>query len=214
MATRTARYASVAVCCTVLGLAGCASNSTDSGTSSAPPPSDTGVAARVSTPPSTGSAISVPPTSALTTSAPTTSAAPAPCGNGQVVVDATVMSPGMGHRGVRLNFSVARDGRACTLTGYPGVDTGAGGPLLHAERTPRGYMGGLPAGDDSEPTVLLDAGHGAQAVVEGVAFDNDGKGCASYTDLRVTAPNTTDTVTVAAQIDTCHLQIHPVTAPQ
>ncbi|WP_309231279.1 DUF4232 domain-containing protein [Nocardia sp. SYP-A9097] len=139
---------------------------------------------------------------------------PGPCGNGQVVVDATIMSPGMGHRGVRLNFSVARDSRSCTLIGYPGVDTGAGGPLLHAERTPRGYMGGLPPGDDNPPTVLLDSEHGAQAIIEGVAFNSDGNQCATYTDLRVTAPNTTDTVTVIARIDSCHLQIHPVTAPQ
>lgn len=209
MATRTARYAGVALCCAALGLSGCASNSTDSGQSSAPPPSDTGVAARVSPSPSTGGAPSV-----LPTSPPTISTAPAPCGNGQVVVDATIMSPGMGHRGVRLNFSAARDSRACTLTGYPGVDTGAGGPLLHAERTPRGYMGGLPSGTDTPPTVVLDAAHGAQAVVEGVAFDDSGTQCATYTDLRVTAPNTTDTATVAARIDTCHLQVHPVTAPQ
>ncbi|MRH90540.1 DUF4232 domain-containing protein [Nocardia sp. SYP-A9097] len=154
------------------------------------------------------------PTSVPQTSPSVNANTPGPCGNGQVVVDATIMSPGMGHRGVRLNFSVARDSRSCTLIGYPGVDTGAGGPLLHAERTPRGYMGGLPPGDDNPPTVLLDSEHGAQAIIEGVAFNSDGNQCATYTDLRVTAPNTTDTVTVIARIDSCHLQIHPVTAPQ
>lgn len=33
----------------------------------------------------------------------------------------------------------------CTLIGYAGVDSGAGGPLIHAQPTLRGYLGGLRA---------------------------------------------------------------------
>ncbi|MET8873524.1 DUF4232 domain-containing protein [Nocardia sp. NPDC004604] len=123
------------------------------------------------------------------------------------------MSPGLGHRGVRLHFWVPTASGPCTLTGYPGVDTGAGGPLAHATRTPRGYLGGLPSGADTPPTIVLDRDHNAEAVVEGVAFDAAGNPCPTYTDLQVTPPNTTATVRLVTTIDTCELQVHPVTEP-
>jgi hypothetical protein len=47
-------------------------------------------------------------------------------------------------------------------------------------------------------------------MVEGLAVDADGNQCPTYTDLLVTAPDTTGTVTVPATIDTCQLQVHPV----
>lgn len=136
---------------------------------------------------------------------------PPPCASGHVVVSAMPLRAGVGHRGVPLMFSLAPGLGPCTLTGYPGVDSGAGGPLIHAGRTPRGYLGGLPSGVDVPPTVTLWTGHPAQAVVEGLAVDADGSQCPTYTDLRVTAPDTTDTVTVPVVIDTCQLQVHPVT---
>jgi len=51
----------------------------------------------------------------------------------------------------------------------------------------------------------------AQAVVEGVAVDaNDvERKCPTYIDLRVTPPDTTDTVTVPTGMDTCELWVHP-----
>ncbi|GAB0108289.1 hypothetical protein JMUB6875_73020 [Nocardia sp. JMUB6875] len=153
------------------------------------------------------------PASATTTPAggPTVLAPYASCGSGQVDVTAEVMSPGTGHRGVKFTFALAAGAAPCTLTGYPGVDTGAGGPLLHADRTPRGYMGGLPQGSDEPPVVTLVSGHPANAVVEGVAFDASGSGCPLYTSLLVTPPNSTDTRTVAVTIDSCALHVHPVT---
>ncbi|WP_327146563.1 DUF4232 domain-containing protein [Nocardia sp. NBC_01327] len=187
----------------ILGLAGCGSSTDSSGQ-----PSQPGTAVVTSAVAGAGTS---PPSDGIPAQ---TAQSPAPCGSGQVIVGAAVMSPGMGHRGVRLNFSVVQASSPCTLSGYPGVDSGSGGPLLHADRTLRGYLGGLPSGDDAIPTVVLDGSHSAQAVVEGVAFDSRGNGCPTYTDLHVTAPNTTDTATVSAQIDTCQLQIHPVTAPQ
>ncbi|HXO79402.1 MAG TPA: hypothetical protein VN856_05870, partial [Mycobacterium sp.] len=50
------------------------------------------------------------------------------------------------------------------------------------------------------------------AVVEGVAVDKndlDHK-CPTYTQLLVTAPETTETFTVPVSIDTCELQVHPM----
>jgi len=52
----------------------------------------------------------------------------------------------------------------------------------------------------------------AYAVVEGVGFDprDVDRSCPTYTDLWVTPPDTTETVTVATHIDTCEFQVHPV----
>ena len=60
-----------------------------------------------------------------------------------------------GHREVVLKFVLAPGDQPCTLTGYPGVDTGDGGPLLHAERTLSGFQGGLRT--DELPTVTVAA---------------------------------------------------------
>lgn len=137
---------------------------------------------------------------------------PAPCSSGQVAVYSLPLLAGVGHRGMPLLFTVAPGVGACTLTGYPGVDSGSGGPLIHADRTPRGYLGGLPDGEDIPPTVTLSTDQPARALVEGLAVDADGNQCPAYTDLLVTAPDTTDTVTVPVAIDACRLQVHPVTS--
>lgn len=137
---------------------------------------------------------------------------PPPCASTQLVVTALPMEAGVSHRGVPLVFALAPGAAPCTLTGYPGVDSGAGGPLLHARRTLRGYLGGLPTGVDIPPTVEVSPGHPAQATVEGIAVDADTNQCPTYTDLLVTAPDTTGTVTVPTTIDTCQLQVHPVTS--
>jgi hypothetical protein len=134
------------------------------------------------------------------------------CASAQLVVSALPMVAGVSHRGVPLVFALAPGAGPCTLTGYPGVDSGAGGPLLHARRTQRGYLGGLPSGVDIPPTVTVSPGHPAQAMVEGIAVDADTTQCPTYTDLLVTAPDTSGTVTVPATIDTCQLQVHPVTS--
>ena len=93
-----------------------------------------------------------------------------------------------------LVFALADGAGPCTLTGYPGVDSGAGGPLVHAQRTMHGYMGGLPADVSEPPTVTLTPSQQAQSIVEGVAVDPTGgdNKCPTYTDLRVTAPDTTE----------------------
>jgi Protein of unknown function (DUF4232) len=126
-------------------------------------------------------------------------------------VTATPPVAAAGHRAVTLAFGLAPGARACTLAGYPGVDTGAGGPLVHAQRLPRSYMGGLPEGSDEPPVVTVSPTASAHAIVEGLATDQSGNQCPTYTDLRVTAPDTTETSTVPTTIDACVLIVHPVT---
>ncbi|MGV9666202.1 DUF4232 domain-containing protein [Nocardia niigatensis] len=188
-----------------LGLAACSSS-----TPTTSPPATTPAATGEAT--TAGESAKAPATTLGSQGVPTTvPARQATCGAGQVDVTAAVMSPATGHRGVKLTFSLAAGAAPCTLTGYPGVDTGAGGPLLHADRTPRGYMGGLPEGSDEPPTVTLESDRPGTAIVEGVAFDAAGSGCPLYTSLQVTPPNSTDTRTVTVTIDSCALHVHPVT---
>jgi len=143
---------------------------------------------------------------------------PAPCWSEQVAVSASPTQGAAGHRGLTLMFTLAGGADPCTLTGYPGVDSGTGGPAIHAQPTPRGYMGGLPAGVDVPPSVILSLSTSGQAVVEGVegvegpGFDAEGNACPTYTDLAVSPPDIIQVFTVTATIDACRLEVHPVTA--
>lgn len=131
-----------------------------------------------------------------------------PCSSGQVHVSASKPQAAAGHRAVVLTFALKPGAAACTLTGYPGVDSGAGGPLIHAKRTEHGYMGGLR--DGAPTTVTVSSTQPATAVIEGVASDASGNQCPTYSDFRVTVPDTDDTTTVLATLDTCALQVHPI----
>jgi hypothetical protein len=139
---------------------------------------------------------------------------PTPCWAEQIAVSASPTQGAVGHRALTLIFSLAGGAEPCTLTGYPGVDSGAGGPAIHAAPTLRGYLGGLPASVDVPPTVTLSISTQAQAIVEGIAVDGSGNPCPSYTDLRVNPPDTTMVFTVPASIDACELQVHPLTPGQ
>lgn len=119
---------------------------------------------------------------------------PTPCWSDQIAVTAAPAQGAVGHRAVTLVFTLA------------------GGALVHAQPTPRGYLGGLPAGVDAPPTVILSISTHGQAIVEGVAVDADGQPCPTYTDLLVNPPDTTAVVTVPATIEACELQVHPITA--
>ena len=88
------------------------------------------------------------------------------------------------------------------------IAVGAGGPLIHATRTASGYLGG--PRDGAPTTVTVSASQQAHAVVEGDAVDASGNPCPTYTDLLVTPPDTTSTGTVAATIDACAPQVHPI----
>ena len=135
----------------------------------------------------------------------------APCSNGQVQVSNGGQQAASGHREIVLVFSLAPGAQECSLTGYPGVDSGAGGPLIHATRTTAGFMGGL-RDTDVPPTIPITATTPGRAVVEGVAVDRNDQThtCPTYTELLVTAPDTTNAVTVPVDIDTCELQVHPM----
>jgi hypothetical protein len=127
-------------------------------------------------------------------------------------VSASPTQGAVGHRALTLIFSLAGGAQPCTLTGYPWVDSGTGGPAIHAEPTLRGYMGGLPASVDVPPTATLSISTQAQAIVEGMAVDADGNPCPGYTDLTVSPPDIVQEFTVPATIDACRLEVHPVTA--
>jgi len=127
-------------------------------------------------------------------------------------VGASPTQGAVGHRALTLIFTLAGGAEPCTLTGYPGVDTGTGGPLVHAEPTPRGYLGGLPANADAPSAVTLSLSSRGQAVVESMAIDDRGGECPTYTELLVNPPDTAVVLTVPAAIEACRLQVHPVTA--
>jgi hypothetical protein len=131
------------------------------------------------------------------------------CSSGQVQVSVAGLQGASGHSEETLMFSLAPGAVACTLTGYPGVDTGAGGPTIHAERTLSGAMGGVQG--PTPPTVTLLSSKPAYARVEGAVIDANGNECPNYTTLQVTPPDTTDTVTVPTDIYFCRFQVHPVT---
>lgn len=138
---------------------------------------------------------------------------PPTCLSGQVVVGSDpVTNAAATHRSVQLTFELASYSPPCVVAGYPGVDTREGWPTISATRTPRGYMGGLPGSSDAPPFVTLTREHSAYAVLEGDAVDAYGNSCPTYTSLRVTPPDNTDTQNVWATISACELQIHPVTA--
>jgi hypothetical protein len=61
-------------------------------------------------------------------------------------------------------------------------------------------------------TVTVTPWQPAHAVFEGAGFDPKDvyRECPTYTDLRVTPPDTPDTFTVPTSMDTCELQVHPV----
>jgi hypothetical protein len=137
-----------------------------------------------------------------------------PCANGQIVVTNDLQQSASGHRAVVLKFRLATGNQPCTLTGYPGVDTGDGGPLLHAERTLSGFQGGLRT--DQLPTVTVATDQPQYAMVEGVSVDRNDpyRKCPTYTQLLVTAPDTTEISTVPVRIETCDLQVHPLGGSQ
>ena len=79
---------------------------------------------------SAGSSVAADPGGAVRNSV--TPAAIGPCAGGQLVISGKSLGAAMMHRGVQLTFALARGAASCTLQGYPGVDTGAGGPATSA----------------------------------------------------------------------------------
>lgn len=137
-----------------------------------------------------------------------------PCRSDQVNATASPTQGAVGHRAVTLSFTLAGGAEPCTLTGYPIVEMGNHWPEVRATPTPRGYMGGLPAGVNAAPTVTLSLTGQGQAIVEGMAVDGRGEPCPTYTELQVNPPNTVVVLPVPATIEACDAQVHPVTATE
>jgi hypothetical protein len=128
-------------------------------------------------------------------------------------VSTGAQNAGSGHRSVVLLFTNTT-GQPCRLTGYPGVagmDT-RDAQVAQAQRTPKGYLGGLASG--RPPVVTLAPGQSASALVEALAFNaSDGSACTPFAGLLVTAPDDTVSTRLPWGNDGCSdLQVHPVVA--
>src|ERR1700758_5167962 len=128
----------------------------------------------------------------------------ASCDPQQLTVTASRMQSGLGHRGVRLNFTLQPGAGSCQLTGYPTVDAEVladGAAPIQANQTPSGYM----AGPVPLTTVTLDPDHGARATLEWVGSVPQ-PDCSTYegprTDVRlnVAPPGMSRTFTVPISI--------------
>jgi hypothetical protein len=69
-----------------------------------------------------------------------------------------------------------------------------GQQAAQAQRTPRGYMGGVEGG--SAHTIVLAPGQAASALLEGLPFPATGQSCKSSSGLLVTPPDNTSSVMV------------------
>lgn len=227
---RTALIPVAAACVAVLVLGGCGTDSTgtsapaDRPTPTLPAPGPASSSRTTSAGPATlvppaavpapgpGPATSAPAATGGPTgppSAPVPDSAPA-CADGQVLVGGGPVTAAAGHQGLTLRFRLVGASAPCALTGYPGVDA-VGDDTVSATRTLRGYLGGLPPGQSAPATVILTQDRGGEAVMEGTATDATGLPCPTYRELRVTAPDTTDTVPVAESLAVCDLAVHPIT---
>ncbi|WP_405163882.1 DUF4232 domain-containing protein [Nocardia sp. NBC_01499] len=220
MSKRTIRYARVVVCAALVGVAGCTSTpgATDASSSvgSASATASSGVGTTpVAASPSIGStprAVTSPRVGSTATGTPPSTVAP--CAPGQLALSAAAVSPGATHRGVRITVGLA-NGPACELSGYPEIEADEGGPMIRADHTLRGYLGGLPPDRDTPPVVIVTdssttATGAASAIVEGMAVDANGNPCPTYTHLSVTPPNSPTPQPVPATINACALEVHPV----
>ncbi|MFC3962170.1 DUF4232 domain-containing protein [Nocardia jiangsuensis] len=141
--------------------------------------------------------------------------APVPaCADGQLNFNAEPVVNSAGTTvGFKINYWVVGASGACSLTGYPGVTAAGGGPQVDAVRQLRGGLfGGLPEGEDTPPTVVLDREHGAQAVVETTVLAHQSSACPTYTEFLTTPPDTTDTRPVSVTVPGCEFAVYPVYA--
>jgi hypothetical protein len=158
--------------------------------------------------------LAVPALLALVAPPAMTTGAPAPvdrCQGDDLSVNAEPPSAALSHRSIRLRFALKPGAAPCVLAGYPTVDVQRGASNLTADETPRGYMGGLPAEVDLAPSIALEPGVSAWAVVEGPAADSAGNDCPTYTDIRVTPPAAWAEFNFPTSISVCSLEVHPVT---
>jgi hypothetical protein len=133
----------------------------------------------------------------------------AACTENHLVITFTAASSATGHEGDLVRFTNL--GPNCTLRGYPGVDglSAKGRVIVHARRTPRGFLGGLRSGHSAE-TVTLATGSTASALLEGLGVGFISGPCPRYRYVRVTAPGATTSMAFPVPFPVCDPQIHPV----
>lgn len=188
-------------------------------TSTTAPPAATTTTPTV--PPTSVTSTTVPPTSVTSTTVPpttsvTTSVAPAQaaaCTGPQLTVGlGSGGGGGLSHAEVVFTFRNISS-QTCSLSGYPGVDgLLPTGQRVAAKRTLNGYLGGVTGA--TPPILELAPGDTASAIAEDTdAAIPPATSCASFDAFLVTAPNTTTTQRVVADLPACiALQVHPVVA--
>ncbi len=192
-------------------LAACTSSTTGQGAGSAGAGSST--SSSVSTGTGSGGASTSPSSAGSSGSAPTTPPstvpnAPAACANGQLTATVTDAEGATGHGSLILIFANA-GASPCTVVGYPGLDASSnGGTVVHATRTLSGFAGGAKA---IVNLTVAPAGT-VSSVVEWLNAAANGGDCVFATTIMVTAPNTTQSQTLSANVSECSLQIHPLVA--
>jgi hypothetical protein len=216
-----------------VALAGCSSSTSGSGAghpssstavspSASAPPSSAGPTVAVSTaaaPGSSGPATSAAPPTVTVSSAKPTHATLSQCTGAQLTIGGHFDEGGSaaGHERAILTFTNT-SATTCTLYDYPGVDGTppypGPGQIEHFARSLRGMEGGLPDGSDVKPTLVLHHGTTVSAVIEASSVPQGSfTDCTPFQNLKVTAPNTTVTVTVPInQLPSCNPQVHPVVA--
>jgi Protein of unknown function (DUF4232) len=144
-----------------------------------------------------------------TSRAPAANASVTGCTENHLVTTFTATSSATGHEGDLLRF--INLGPDCTLRGYPGVDglSAEGRVIVHARRTPRGFLGGLRSGQSAE-TVTLATGSTASALLEGLGVGFTSGPCPRYRYVRVTPPGATTSMAFPVPYPVCDPQIHPV----
>jgi len=151
------------------------------------------------------------PSDPVRTSAPDSAAGLADCALPYLRISARPTAARSAHAGYLLTF-VNTGQIACRLTGYPAVLvlSSAGQPVLRANPTPSGYLGGA---SGTPATVVIGTGQPASALLEGEQVDLRGDRCPSRPGLAVTPPRSTAPARLPMTTTICGgVQIHPVVA--
>lgn len=125
-----------------------------------------------------------------------------PCADGELAVTAGQVESADTLRRVVVTFTNTSS-KACALVGYPGADlvTAAGGVLVHVARRPA----------NAAPHLELQPGEMGTADVQASAIDTStGESCGRTGTLVVTAPNTTQSHLLEANLPICNATISAV----
>jgi hypothetical protein len=133
------------------------------------------------------------------------------CRISQLAVSIGDQQGGDGHSSGAIRFRNTGTS-ACRLYGYPGVAAldSSGKQVAQAQRTLRGYMGGLASGQHTPTAVALAPGHTASALVEAANAAPNGNSCGTIPTLLVTPPDETHHIKLSWQGGCASFQIHPV----